>query len=212
MDDRTPRSKEKMGPEGERGRLRWAVGRVSILSGWSVAGLQRGWWRWSWVWLCVNRSEHAGSPLLSPHSPLSLSLLPHPLSHCSSFSFPSSLPSSFFVIHTFALSLWYFPLARLQVAEIRLGRGHTLGGGQPRESACQPSKEWGSCLEAGSSSFSDMRDPRSCEDPRESLKVELALSWPLTHTSAMSGQTMALSSLLSMCPELCLCPLPHIIY
>lgn len=188
-----------------RWRRKASVGRISILSGWSVAGFAVGMVAPVLGVAVCEPLRTCRLTIMGPFplfSPQSLSL-PHPLFHCSSFSSPSSLPSSFFVAHTLALSL-YSPPARLRAAETRLGRGDTLGGGQPRE--------WGSCLEAGSSSFSDMRDPRSHGDPQGSLKVELALSWVPTHPSALSGQTMALSSLLSMCPELCLCvPLPHLL-
>lgn len=116
MEDYTPRvrdAKEKMG--AREWKRKASVGRVSVLSGWSVAGLQQGWWCRSWVWLCVNRSEHADSPLraLSPYFPLSLSLLSHPVFHCNSLSFPSSPPSSFFAAHALALSLWCSPPAWL---------------------------------------------------------------------------------------------------
>lgn len=156
---------------------------------------------------CGNHSEPAGLPL----GPLvfCLFLNPTPFSHASSpynsFSIPSSLPPFLLSLSpSLALSLWDSPsLPCVLWAADTAGEGTTyweLGG--PGKVLANPQRNvWGSCLEAGRSSFSVMRNPRPCEGLWGSEdRVP-------THPSAPSGQMMALvHAAQPMVWTDCLCP------
>lgn len=120
----------------------------------------------------VNLSGPAGSPRLCLPS---FSL---PLSWQFLFSFSSHLLPSSFHPHSLPCPPGFSLLPRSRLQRPGQGRGpHT---GEPREGAGQPSKNCargrGSCLEAGSSSFSAVRNPRPWEGPQGpggSVDIEL---------------------------------------